>query len=80
MSEDKENVERTDDLPDEDESKASARRKRVFYWQIYGWSVIGLMILLILLNLFGLFDPNFNRYGMIAMVLAYAVYIIFRRR
>jgi hypothetical protein len=57
-----------------------AKRKRAQHWQWYGWGVIGMMIFIIILNLLGLFDPEFNKYTMIAIVIAYGVYVVFRRR
>ncbi|KAB2880053.1 DUF2207 domain-containing protein [bacterium] len=80
MSEERTPLENHNDIQDAEDAKAEAKRKRAFYWQIYGWSVIGLMILTIVLNMFGLFGPDFNRYIMIGIVVAYGVYIVFRRR
>jgi len=80
MSEEQTPLENQDNIQDAEDAKAEAKRKRAFYWQIYGWAVIGLMILTILLNMFGLFGPDFNRYIMIGIVISYGVYIIFRRR
>lgn len=41
---------------------------------------IGAMILIIVLNLFGLVSLEFNKYSMIAVILAYGVYVVFRKR
>ena len=79
MSNEHDSTERPDDAA-EAEVAEQAKRKRAFYWQIYGWAVIGMMILIIVLNLFGFFGPNFNRYIMIGVVIAYGIYIVFRRR
>lgn len=79
MSEEQTPLENQNAIQD-DEAKMDAKRKRTFYWQIYGWAVISLMILTIVLNLFGLFGPDFNRYIMVGIVIAYGVYIVFRRR
>ncbi len=65
---------------DPDEAKAEAKRQRARHWQWYGWAVIGLMIMIIILNLFGVFGPEFNKYAMIGIVLAYGVYVVFRKR
>lgn len=80
MSEEETSIEKPEEVSDAEEAKLEAKRKRAFYWQIYGWAVIGIMILIILLNMFGFLGPDFNQYGMVVMVIAYGVYIVFRRR
>jgi hypothetical protein len=57
-----------------------AKRKRAWRWQVYGWSVVGVMILVIVLNFLGLFTPEMNKYVLGLIVVAYGVYIFFRRR
>ena len=80
MSEDQEPVKQPETDSEIEDPIVEAKRKRAQHWQWYGWGVIGLMILIIILNLFGLIDPEFNKYTMIAIVLAYGVYVVFRRR
>lgn len=80
MPENTEPNELQENISDAEEVKAEAKRKRAMYWQWYGWGVIGSMILIIILNMFDLFGPEFNKYAMIAIVLAYGVYVVFRKR
>ncbi len=60
--------------------EAEARRKRAWRWQIFGWSVIGLMIAAIVLNLLNVLTPEINKYLLGVIIGAYAVYIFLRRR
>ncbi|MCB0833395.1 MAG: hypothetical protein KDC45_08030 [Bacteroidetes bacterium] len=80
MSSSEEPVE-TQKLSDEPEVvsviKDRASRRR---WRLFGWTVIGLMIGLIILNMAGLRNPDVNKVAMITFVAAYLVYVIFRRR
>ncbi len=80
MSEEQTPVEQTETISDAEEVKQEAKRKRAQRWQWYGWGVIGSMILIIVLNLFGLVSLEFNKYSMIAVILAYGVYVVFRKR
>lgn len=80
MSEEQNSKEKAEEIQDAEEAKLEAKRKRAFYWQMYAWAVIGLMILIIILNMFGLVDPEFNKYAMIAVVFAYGAYVVFRKR
>ena len=80
MPEDQTPVEQAENIPDPEEAKLEAKRKRARRWQWYGWGVIGMMILIILLNLFEWVSLEFNKYSMIAVVVAYGVYVVFRKR
>jgi hypothetical protein len=59
---------------------ADAKRIRARRWQIYGWSVIGLMGIAVVLNLLDLLTPDINKYLLGLIMAAYGVYIFFRRR
>jgi len=48
------------------------------FWPIFGWSIIGLMALLIVLNFLDLLDPVVNKVGLPVLFALYVVYVIFR--
>lgn len=69
------------DIQDEEtsgETASDTRRKRM--WQIFGWSVIGALVLLIVLNLFQWVSPEINQYALPVIVVLYVVYVFFRKR
>lgn len=78
MEEDTEPV--SENVAEAANKEAEARRKRAWRWQIFGWSVIGLMIAAIVLNLLNVLTPEINKYLLGVIVGAYAVYIFLRRR
>ncbi len=63
-----------------DSPEETERQKKIARWRIFGWSVIVSMMLIVVLNLFQVLDPEVNKVLMIAVVLAYIAYIFFRRR
>lgn len=58
----------------------ASRRNRAAKWRLYGWLVIGLMAVALMLNLFDLIGPDINRVLLPVIVVAYVVYVIFRKR
>lgn len=50
------------------------------YWPIVGWFIIGIMAAMIVLNLLGWVPPEVNRFMLPGLVVAYLIYVIFRRR
>lgn len=60
------------------ESSPVDSKKRL--WQIFGWSVIGALVVLIVLNLLQWASPEVNRYGLPVIVVLYVVYVFFRKR
>ncbi len=50
------------------------------WWPYVGWSVIGLMVVLTILNLLNWIPPEWNRITLPTLVVLYLVYVVFRRR
>lgn len=50
------------------------------WWPIVGWIIIGIMGVLIVFNLLGWVPPDVNRYSLPGLVVAYLIYVVFRRR
>ena len=69
------------DLQEDDtEIEPSPVDSKKRHWQIFGWSVIGALVVLIVLNLLQWASPEVNRYGLPVIVVLYVVYVFFRKR
>ncbi len=73
-------MEQTKPSPSDPASETDTRLRRGRRWRLYGWSVIGLMAAAVALNLFDLIDPEVNRFLLPLIVVAYVIYVIFRKR
>lgn len=73
-------MEQTNPSQSDSTSENDTRIRRARRWRIYGWCVIGLMAATIVLNLLDLIDPEVNRFVLPLIIMAYVVYVIFRKR
>lgn len=66
--------------PEETEFTDYARLRRQRNWKIFGWTVIGLMAAVIILNYVVMVEPILNQVAIAVLFLSYVVYVIFRKR
>ena len=67
---------------DEKREEPEIREKKIksSFWPIFGWSVISLMALLIVLNFLDVLDPVVNKIGLPVLFVSYIIYVNFRGR
>ncbi len=63
--------------PTPEDLRQQRRRQR---WRLYGWTVIALLGISIMLNLLNVLDPEVNKILLPAVIGAYVIYVIFRGR